>query len=151
MASQTNGGLPVPGNLNVMGDTDLNGDLNVDGAATIAGAAVVSGALTGLEKHTAASADGAVTIQPGTVIFTKAGVCAATLAAPSAAQAGTRMTFLAGTANAHTITATGLIEDGVTGGAKTTATFAAFVGSSLTLEAYNLKWLVVGKNACTIT
>jgi hypothetical protein len=48
------------------------------------------------------------------------------------------------------ITATGLIHDGVTGGAKNTATFGAFHGSSLTLVAYNLLWYVESKNVCTI-
>lgn len=100
---------------------------------------------------TAALVNGAVTISPGVVVFTKAGVAAMTLAAPTAGQEGTIMTFTAGTANAHTLTATGLIEDGITGGAKNLATFAAFVGSSLTLCAINLKWHVVSLNACVIS
>lgn len=61
------------------------------------------------------------------------------------------MMFVAGTANAHTLTATGLIDDGVDGGSKNLATFAAFVGASLTLEAYNLKWVVVANNNVAIT
>jgi hypothetical protein len=100
---------------------------------------------------TPALVNGAVAIANGTVVFTKEGVAAMTLAAPTAAQAGTTMVFTSGTANAHTLTATGLIEDGVTGGAKTTATFAAFVGSSLTLQAVNLKWHVISLNACVIS
>jgi uncharacterized membrane protein YeaQ/YmgE (transglycosylase-associated protein family) len=99
----------------------------------------------------AAAADGAVSISPVVVVATKAGVCAMTLAAPTAGQAGTIMTFVAGTANAHTLTATGLIDDGITGGSKNLATFAAFVGASLTLMAYNLKWVVLSKNAVTIS
>lgn len=98
-----------------------------------------------------AATNGAVAIAPGLVVFTKAGVAAMTLAAPTAAQNGTVMMFVAGTANAHTLTATGLINDGVTGGAKNLATFTAFVGSSLTLIAYNLQWHVVALNACTIS
>lgn len=100
---------------------------------------------------TAAAANGAVTIANGTVVFTKAGVAAMTLAAPTAAQEGTTITFTSRTAHAHTVTATGLIEDGVTGGAKTTATFAAFAGASLTLQAINLKWNVISLNACVIS
>lgn len=103
------------------------------------------------QPQTAASVNGAITIAPGTVVFTKAGVLAGTLAAPTAAQAGIRMTFMAGTDNAHTLTATGLIDDGVTGGSKNLATFAAFSGSSLTLEAYNLKWSVIALNAVVIS
>lgn len=100
---------------------------------------------------TVASASGALTIQAGSVYVTKAGVAALTLAAPTAAQAGTRITIISNTANAHTLTAAGLIDDGVTGGSKTTATFAAFAGASIILEAYGLKWNVISKNAVTIT
>jgi len=38
----------------------------------------------------------------------------------------------------------------MTGGAKDTATFGAFVGATLDLIAINLKWHVVSKNVCTI-
>lgn len=100
---------------------------------------------------TEASASGAITIQQGIVKITKAGVAALTLAAPTAAQEGTRLTVISNTANAHTITATGLIDDGVTGGSKTTATFAAFAGASITLVAINLKWSVEAKNAVTLS
>jgi len=51
-----------------------------------------------------------------------------------------------GTAKAHVLTATGLLQDGVTGGGKDAATFAAFVGASITLVAYNLKWHVLSAN-----
>ena len=118
---------------------------------TIDGVILKDSAVIGLSNQTALAVNGAATIAAGTVIFTKAGVLAATLAAPSAAQAGTRMTFVAGTANAHTLTATGLIDDGVTGGSKNLATFGAFVGASIVLEAYNLKWVVVAKNVVTIS
>ena len=104
-----------------------------------------------LQPVTLASANGAVTISPGTVVFTKAGVAAMTLAAPSTAQNGTRIVFTSSTANAHTLTATGLIHDGITGGAKSLATFAAFAGASLTLEAYAAKWHVISLNACVIS
>jgi hypothetical protein len=97
------------------------------------------------------AADGAIAIASGLVVFTKsASAIDATLAAPTADQAGTQMMFTAGTAKAHKITATGLIQDGITGGGKDTATLAAFLGSSLTLIAYNLKWYVLSLNVCTI-
>jgi hypothetical protein len=60
------------------------------------------------------------------------------------------MTFISGTANAHTITATGLIDDGVTGGSKDLATFEAFIGASITFEAYNLKWVVTAINGASV-
>jgi len=94
--------------------------------------------------------DGALTKTTGVKVLTKAGVGAYTLAAPTAAEAGRRITIINGTANAHVVTATNLIDDGVTGGAKDTMTFAAFVGASIELLAYNLKWTVVAKNVVTI-
>lgn len=104
-----------------------------------------------VSEQTTYTADGAITIQSGTHILSKTSAAAMTLAAPTAAQAGTRLTIICGTAYAHVITATNLLDDGVTGGAKDTATFTGgFVGSSLTLEAVNLKWVVVAKNVCDI-
>jgi hypothetical protein len=80
----------------------------------------------------------------------KAAPAAYTLAAPTAEQEGTIMRFTCRTAFAHVITATGLIQDGVTGGAKNTATFAAFARRIAQLVAYNLTWYVLAKNVVTI-
>lgn len=96
------------------------------------------------------TADGAVDPAIGFAILSKSSAIAATLAAPTAAQEGQELVLSAGTAFAHVVTATGLIQDGVTGGAKNTWTSAAFVGSSLTLRAYNLKWHVISKNLGTV-
>lgn len=96
------------------------------------------------------SADGAIPIIDGMVVLTKGSAGAHTLDAPTAAQQGTRLTVVAGSAFAHVITATNLIHDGVTGGAKDTATFAAFHGASITLIAYNLLWYVENKNVVTV-
>lgn len=100
--------------------------------------------------QTVLNADGPIAVKAGTVVLTKGSAAAMTLAAPTAAQDGTRLRILNGTAFAHVITATNLLDDGVTGGAKDTATFGAFVGSAIELEAYNLKWIVVSKNVVTI-
>lgn len=104
-----------------------------------------------LNGVTAYAANGALAIVPGTATLTKAGVAAMTLAAPTAAQEGLILRVVSQTANAHTITATGLIDDGVTGGSKTTATFAAFAGASINLMASNLKWAVLNLKAVTVT
>lgn len=93
----------------------------------------------------------ALTKTNGVKVLTKASAGAYTLAAPTAAEAGSVIQVINGTAAAHTITATGLIDDGVTGGSKTTVTFAAFIGSSITLLAYNLKWTVLSINAAPVT
>lgn len=100
---------------------------------------------------TAYSANGALALVAGTATLTKAGVAAMTLAAPTVAQEGLILRVVSQTANAHTITATSLIDDGVTGGSKTTATFAAFAGASITLMASNLKWAVLNLKAVTIS
>jgi len=139
MANVATGGFTCPGNFQVFGNTDCNGDLNVDGV------------VQGFSKIQLAAVDGAITIEAATVVFTKAGIAAMTLAAPSAAQNGLTINFTSATANAHTVTATGLLQDGVTGGAKDVAAFEAFAGASLTLMAYEAKWHVISKNACTIT
>jgi hypothetical protein len=97
------------------------------------------------------SGDGAITIQSSIVTLTKGSAAAITLAAPTAAQAGTRLVITAGSAFAHVVTATSLVQDGVTGGAKTTLTFGAFLGASIELIAVGLFWHVLGKNVVTIT
>jgi hypothetical protein len=98
-----------------------------------------------------ASADGAIAVAAGEVVITKSGSAAAlTLAAPTAAMDYQRLVISSATAFAHVVTATDLLEDGITGGAKDTATFGAFAGASLELMAYNLKWLVLNKNVVTI-
>jgi hypothetical protein len=101
-------------------------------------------------EQTTYTADGAIAIQSGTVLLSKTSAGAFTLAAPTTAQNGTRLRIITTTAFAHVITATNLLEDGVTGGAKDTATFAAFAGAALELEANAGEWFVVSKNVCTI-
>lgn len=98
------------------------------------------------------ASDGAIAFaNPSNIAkLTKGSAGAYTLAAPTAAQEGYRLLIIGQTAYAHVVTATNLLDDGVTGGAKDTATFGAFVGTSLDLIAINLKWHVVGKNVVTI-
>lgn len=101
--------------------------------------------------------DGAIPITTGIVKIVKATAAAMTLGAPSAAQEGTEITITAGTAVAHVVTATALINNGVTGGAKSTMTFGAFVGSSITLLAVTTAgavtgtWYVKAINVCVVT
>lgn len=86
-----------------------------------------------------------------TALLSRSGAIGAyTLAAPTAAQAGTRITVCGTTAYAHTVTApSAIIHDGVTGGGKTVITLAAFVGASITLEAVGVTWHVVGRSVAT--
>lgn len=95
--------------------------------------------------------DAAIVIAPGIVTFSKAGVLAATLAAPTAGQAGTRITVISLTDNAHTITCpTNTLNDGTTG-INELATFAAFAGASITFVAIGVLWYVESFSAVVIT
>lgn len=107
-----------------------------------------------LEEKEAAVAtfavDGALTKTSGVKRLTKGSAGAYSLAAPTANEEGTEVTIVNQTAFAHVVTATGLIDDGVTGGSKNTMTFGAFVGASIRVMAVNLKWVVVTKNVVTV-
>lgn len=75
-------------------------------------------------------------------LLTKAGIAAMTLAAPTAGLDDFKqITITSNTANQHTITATGLFLDGA--GHNNVATFPTTAGASLTLMAFNGKWLVI--------
>jgi hypothetical protein len=121
--------------------------------ANVAGVAVrLMDALSPSQQAlTTLTGDGAISPSAGFARMTKGSAAAATLAAPTAAQEGMDLYIAAGSAFAHVVTATGLVDDGVTGGAKTTMTFAAFVGSAIHLKAMNLHWVVIAKNLVTIT
>lgn len=79
-----------------------------------------------------------------TFVITKATALATTvLPAPTVAQNGLRLTFTSQTAAAHVITATALLNNGLTGSPFTTATFAAFAGAGFTLVANAGLWNVL--------
>ena len=96
----------------------------------------------------AVAASGALPVVSATVVLTKAGVSAMTLAAPSAD--GVVLRVLSYSDNAHTITTVDLIHDGTTG-THDLATFAAFKGASITLVGWGGFWLVASLNAVTVT
>lgn len=135
---------------------DLRGSAVVyygkSGANYVAGAAQTLG-FSGL-KYTLAtplSVNGAINPNTAAVyMITKAGVLADTLAAPTATtDDGKVITVVSATANAHTITATNLLNTG--SAANDIATFAAFAGASLTLMAYQATWYVIASNEITFT
>ena len=87
---------------------------------------------------------------PGTFVITKAGVAAMTLAAPTATtDDGIIITLASSTANAHTLTATGLFQCGT--GSSDLATFAAQAGAGLRLMAFGGKWLVLSSVGITFS
>lgn len=81
--------------------------------------------------------------------ITKATAAALTLVAPSKAQDGLEVTFTSLTAAAHVITATNLFGDGSSSSPVDTATFAAYIGATTTLQAQNGLWNVVSSNNVT--
>jgi len=86
------------------------------------------------------------------VFLTKASALASTtLAAPGRDQDGLRLTITSQTAAAHVITATTLLGDGVSGSPHTTATYAAYIGASLVLEASDGIWNVISAVGVTIS
>lgn len=109
--------------------------------------------ITGAQAYGAITtdvADAAVAVTSGITVFTKGSASTHTLAAP--ATIGALIELYAGSAQAHVITATGLIDDGVTGGSKTTLTLGSFIGASVVLRCVQAgKWAVHSKNVCTIT
>lgn len=86
-----------------------------------------------------------------TVVLTKAGVAAMTLAAPTKDIDGYSLFITSTTAFAHTITATGLIQDGATGAPHNLVTLAAFKGAGITLQALQGLWQVRANNAATVS
>jgi hypothetical protein len=85
-----------------------------------------------------------------TYVITKAGVLADTLAAPTAGtDDGLEIVITSNTANAHTITATGLFQCGTA--SVNLATFAANAGAGLTLMAYQGKWNVLASVGITFS
>jgi hypothetical protein len=119
------------------------------GAVTADGAVTVTGILkSGPTKRTLVAIANSGVIDPHTsanYIFTKAGVAAMTLAAPTATtDDGLILTFTNTTTDQDTITATGLFKDG----AATTdlATWPAHPGGTLCIMAYQAFWYVIYNN-----
>lgn len=115
---------------------------------------VFSGAVTSngsIDVLTALTTNGAIPPSTSaTYVITKAGVLADTLAAPTATtDDGKIITVTSNTANAHTITATGLLQTGTA--SVNVATFAAQPGAGLTLMAYQGKWNVLGSVGITFS
>jgi hypothetical protein len=86
---------------------------------------------------------------PITIFLNATSAAAMTLAAPAPEQDGVTLVITSNTAFAHTVTATGLFNDGST--TTNVATLAANAGASMTLEASRGKWNVISSTAVTFT
>lgn len=87
----------------------------------------------------------------GSAVLTNDDVGAYTLEKPTEGEEGTQLTIISNSAKAHVVTCTGGINDGVTGGAKDTLTFAAFEGASVQLQAVLGAWAVLSLNKVTVS
>ncbi len=96
------------------------------------------------------AANGAIATVNGTVMLTKAGVAAMTLAAPTAGvDDGKILRIVAATANAHTVTQASPGFNSA-GGSGDVGTFGGAIGDNLVVLAYNGVWHVVSKVNVTI-
>jgi hypothetical protein len=103
------------------------------------------------EAPTVASGDGAITVKSGVVFVTKAGVCAMTLANPTATvDDGNELVVISVTANAHTLSNFG--GAGFNGGGTGTdiGTFGGAKGDGIVLRAYQGVWYIVTKTNITL-
>ena len=104
------------------------------------------------EDRTFTAAEVAAIARDTIFSITKATACLITLVAPTKAQDGIKLTFTSQTAQAHVLTATTLLENGLSGSPFTTATWAAFIGGTLTLLAQNGVWnLTSAGNGVTLS
>lgn len=101
----------------------------------------------------AVTGDGAITIPNGntTYFITKAGVAAMTLADPTADDDdGLRLTFMATTANAHTLDNSAGSGFNAGGAGADEGTFGGAIGDSIVLEAYQGVWYVINNINVTL-
>lgn len=97
------------------------------------------------------ASSGAVVIKPSTVIITKAGVAALTIADPTTGvHDGLEMTFISATAQAHTLDNSAGSGFNAGGGSADVGTFGGAKGDGLTIVAYGGDWFVKSKTNVTL-
>jgi len=102
------------------------------------------------EAQVSYDASGAIAIpdKDTTIILNKATAAAMTLAGPSAAQDGVKLTIVSVTAAAHTVTYTAGFAGNTT--SSDVATFGAAIGNSMTIQAINGTWVILALNGVTV-
>lgn len=101
----------------------------------------------------AVSANGAISVPSvnTTHYFTKAGVAAMTIVDPTATtHDGVRLTFVATTANANTLSNAAGSGFNAGGAGSDVATFGGAIGDLIVIEAYQGKWYVIDKTNVTL-
>lgn len=117
----------------------------------ITGATITGGTSTALRPVQSVVLDSTIPVVAGVTVLNHAAHAGTgyTLAAPvDVTDDGLEMIITTGTAYAHVITATNLVQDGTTGN-HTTITFTAYIGSTVHLVAYNALWFVVATSGIT--
>lgn len=139
---------PFAGAVTVAGTLTASGASVHTGTATFNGSVVFAGDVQA--NFTVASADGAITVKSGVVYVTKAGVCAMTIADPTATtDDGKILRVIATTASAHTLTyATTGFNAG--GGGKDVGTFGGAKGDNIVITAYQGVWYVISNVNVTL-
>jgi hypothetical protein len=136
-------------------ETDTINETTAASGVTIDGVLVKDTAVAGRTPILAKSANGAVAVPAFNQIYpiTKAGVCALTIVDPTATtHDGVELTFIATTANAHTLdnsAGSGFFSSG--GASKDVATFGGAVGDGLTIVAYQGKWYLKPGGTLNVT
>lgn len=116
---------------------------------------VADSTIYGKTPVVAVTANGAISIPTYNThyMITKAGVAAMTIADPTATtHDGLTLTFVATTANAHTLdnsAGSGFFSSG--GATKDVATFGGAIGDGLTIIAYQGKWYIDPRGVTNIT
>jgi hypothetical protein len=125
---------------NTIAETTAASGVTIDGLLIKDGIVGTIQAITG---------DGAITIQNATVVASKAGAAALTLAAPTAGtHDGIIVRVVATSAQAHVIT--GGVDGFNAKGSSGTATFGGAIGDSVTFVAHNGHWYTLSKINVTI-
>lgn len=134
---------------------DIISEVTSAAGVTVDGVLIKDTAVYGRTPVGAVTADGAITITAYNKIFaiTKAGVAAMTIVDPTATtHDGVELTFIATTANAHTLdnsAGSGFFSSG--GATKDVATFGGAIGDGLTIVAYQGKWYIKPSSDKNIT
>lgn len=156
-------GVTIDGTLLKDGGAVLTGALLTDtisektstNGVTIDGVLVKDTAVLGRTHILALSVNGAITVPAYNIHYflTKAGVAAMTIVDPTATvHDGVTLTFIAATANAHTVdnsAGSGFFSSG--GASKDVATFGGAIGDGFSIIAYQGKWYIDPRGVTNVT
>ena len=130
---------------------DTSDGVRIDGAFKIGAKQYTAAQLdvAAVKNVQTLTGDGAITLKNGVVELNKAGAIAATIANPTATNDDyNRLTIVALTAQANTVTCTGGFGNG--GASKDVATYGGAIGDNLNLMAYQGFWYVTGSQGITL-